>query len=352
VKADDEGITQIGRNLYTVRVNRREERTGRTRNRKATVEGTRADARRVRNELRDQLASTAARPRRVRLSDYATAWLDRRRASLKASTHRRYTYALVKILERLGEIYVDSLTIDDVAKYMATRRKEQAGNTVNNELRLMRTIARDSVAEGLAVRYWCDRVAAAPVAKYTAEDPNLFTAETFPLVMAHVHRRWHGLVLLLATTGLRWGEASALHWRDINRGVATIRYTNDRGTLTEPKTEGSARTVVILPEVLLLIGQRRGDLVFTTGKGTIHRGNPLVNVLRRACKAADLGFMVTAHGLRRTFNNEGRKVLPREVLKSITGHVTDKMTDHYSLVGSAEKSDAATAVGRVLRVVK
>lgn len=350
--ADDEGITQIGRNLYAVRVNRREERTGRTRNRKATVEGSKADARRVRNELRDQLASTATRPRRLRLHEYAASWLERRRPSLKASTIRRYGYALEKILPRLGEIFVDSLTIDDVAKYMAARRKEQAGNTINNELRLLRTIARDSVAEGLAARYWCDRVAAAPVAKYTDEDPNLFTAETFPLVMQHVHRRWHGLVLLLATTGLRWGEASALHWRDIKRGVATIRYTNDRGTLTDPKTEGSTRTVVILPEVLLLIGPRRGDLVFTTAKGTIHRGNPLVNVLRRACKKAGLGYMVTAHGLRRTFNNAGRTVLPREVLKSITGHTTDKMMEHYSLVGAAEKSSAAAAVGRVLRVVK
>lgn len=40
------------------------------------------------------------------------------------------------------------------------------------------------------------------------------------------------LVLFVATTGLRFGEASALHWEDVRNGEAHTRWTNDRGTLT------------------------------------------------------------------------------------------------------------------------
>jgi integrase len=53
---------------------------------------------------------------------------------------------------------------------------------------------------------------------------------------------------------------------------------------------------------------------------------------------------VTVHGLRRTFNNLARQMTSREVLKSITGHVTDTMVEHYSFVGADEKLGAASAV--------
>lgn len=52
---------------------------------------------------------------------------------------------------------------------------------------------------------------------------------------------------------------------------------------------------------------------------------------------------VTAHGLRRTFNNLARPRTGREVLKSITGHATDAMVEHYSLVGAQEKAVVSRA---------
>jgi hypothetical protein len=46
----------------------------------------------------------------------------------------------------------------------------------------------------------------------------------------------------------------------------------------------------------------------------------------------------TVHGLRRTFNDLTRRAgVDGVVIKSLTGHVTEKMRTHYSTVGLDEK---------------
>ena len=57
---------------------------------------------------------------------------------------------------------------------------------------------------------------------------------------------------------------------------------------------------------------------------------------------------VTTHGLRRTFNNLSRQVAGEIVTRSITGHVTAAMTEHYSHVGSEEKLAAAGSIVRMV----
>jgi hypothetical protein len=54
------------------------------------------------------------------------------------------------------------------------------------------------------------------------------------------------------------------------------------------------------------------------------------------------------HGLRRTFNNLSRQVAGEIVTRSITGHVTQAMTEHYSHVAGTEKLASA---GQIVRLV-
>lgn len=348
--ADDEGIKQLSKTKWQVRVKRIQKATGREVNRKATVTGTKADARRVRAELRAELASTQATRPRTQLKEYAASWLERRAANpdMKRSVIRKYGYGLSHILPVLGDFFLDSIGPADVAEYMATR----GGNTGLNELRLLRTIARDSVAEGYAERYWCDRVKPPKVTGYTREWSNLLDGEQFTKLVAKIPPQWLGLILFMATTGLRWGEASALHWEDVNleAGEAIIRWGNDRGTRITVKTKSSNRVVPVLPEVAALWGAPRlAGPVFPTRRGTLHKGTPLKKVLDKACPLAEVP-RVTAHGLRRTFNNLARKQTSREVLKSITGHTTDAMVEHYSVVGTDEKTVVSRAVATLMGV--
>lgn len=352
---DDEGIRQLGKGKFQVRVKRLSARTGKQVNRKATVYGTKADARRKRDELRHELQTSTPLPRRIRLSDFAISWIKQRIArGLKAGTLRRYKYSFKHILPALGDLYVDALSPIDIGNYIAERTKSgAAGYTVLNELRCLRTMAKDALNEGCCERDWCARVAAPKVSRYTKKRPNLLDGDQFASVISSVPEKWRGLVLLIATTGLRWGEASALHWEDVDlkAGEATIVRGNHRGTLQAVKNDASHRTVPLLPEVVALWGLRKSKgLIFPARSGKLHRGSPLRRILDAACKAAKVP-RVTTHGLRRTFNNLARQVTSREVLKSITGHVTDAMVSHYSFVGVGEKQAAGRAVAKSMGIV-
>jgi integrase len=346
--SDDAGVKQVAKNQWSVRVKRIDMATGQQANRRATVFGSKADALKKRDEIRAELATM--RRGRVRLVEYSTAWLARRAPTLKPGTVRKYYTALTHIVPVLGELLVDAITPADVERYVAARARAAAGNTVLNELRLLRTIARDTVADCHAQKYWCERVKAPKVRGYTLDNPNLLTADQVALVLTHVPEQWLGLVLLLITTGLRIGEATALRWEQVRESVATISCTNYKGTEVDPKTRGSNRTVPVLPEVLARLGMRqRTGLVFPSRRGGLHRGSPLRSVLTKACAAAGVP-RVTTHGLRRTFNNEARRRGAREVLKSITGHTTDAMVEKYSLVGEAEKAELSRAVAGAVGV--
>lgn len=356
--SDDEGIKRLSRDRWQVRVKRYEARTGKQRNRKLTITGTKTDALRVRDQLRAELASTVAVRLPTRLNEFAARWAELRAPQLKPGTQRRYRFALAQVLPVLGDLYVAAIAPSDVTGYVTARIKAGAsGHTVLNELRVLRTMAKDSVADGYADRDWCDRVKAPKVRRYTKERPNLFTAPQFELVLARLavesKGRWLGLVLFMTTTGLRWGEASALHWQDIDwaNGEASIRYSNDRGTLGDVKNNSSVRSVPVVAEVAATWGERRkSGLVFPNRAGRLHKGYPLIKVLARVCKATKIA-RVTAHGLRRTFNNLARTMTSREVLKSITGHVTDTMVGHYSFVAAGERLTASNAVARSFGVV-
>lgn len=352
--ADDDGIKQLTKTTWLVRVKRKEKKTGRIRNLKRRVTGTKADARRARDELRAELDSTQTTRPRTRLRDYAVSWLERRASDLKPSVVRKYANGIGHFEDTgLADIYLDSISSADVTAHTQARRRVASGNTVLNELRLIRVIAKDSVNDGYAPKYWADRVKPPKVKGYTREWLNLLNRDQLKKLIDAIPNQWRGIVLFIATTGLRWGEASALHWQDVNikAGEAIIQHGNDRGHLVEVKTKGSNRVVPVLPEVAKSWGlQRARGLIFPTKRGTLHKGTPLRKVLNQACAKAEVP-RVTTHGLRRTFNNLARQSTSREVLKSITGHTTDAMVEHYSHVGTDEKTVVSRGVAEAAGVL-
>lgn len=345
------GIERIGPGRYRIRIQSRDARTGQKTSRRKIVLGTLADARRARDVLVVEARRKRERRERPTLTAYAQSWLTVKARALKPSVARKYMTSLdLHILPALGRMRMDSLQHTDVRKYVADRVKAGAsGNTVLNELRLMRTLARDSVADGTAPRNWADRVKPPEVRRYSEERPNLLTADQLGKVLAAVPAGWSRLVRLLAFTGMRWGEVSALRWSDIDfdRGIITISRSNWKGRIVMPKTEASRRRVPLPPGVLSPLMQpydsALSSFVFTTRDGMPHKGTPLVRVLRDASKAAGVPT-VTPHGLRRTFNDLLRQHTDGDVVRSIIGHVTEQMTGHYSLIRADEKQVAQRKV--------
>lgn len=71
------------------------------------------------------------------------------------------------------------------------------------------------------------------------------------------------IITTLMYTGMRVGELCALHWDDVDliEGYVTIRYTlhriNGQYRLESPKTESSARTIAIPPQLIDVLTQQR-----------------------------------------------------------------------------------------------
>lgn len=357
----DKGIKQLGKNLWLVRAVGKCPKTGRRKEAERQFEGTLTEAREHRRQLKEELSLPPV-PERQRLRTYARSWLATRLPALKPSTAKKYADALdLHVLPVLGEYFVDALTPSDVSDYLAGKSK-LAGNTRLNQLRLLRTIAKDALAEGITDRDFCARVKApTDVRVYTDEDPNLLSAEQLARLLLALPPQWAALVGTLAFTGLRWGEVTALRWSDLDTraGLIHVRRSNWKGTIVTPKTD-KRRTVPMDGELLHVLVMRYQQLalagrrprydawIFPTRSGGLHKGSPLRKVLRAALKTAKIETDLTPHGLRRTLNDLVRRVANREVTKAITGHATDAMLEHYSQVDAGEKLLAQRKVRELL----
>jgi len=356
------GITKIKSRKYLVRARVTDPRTGERKELKRVCNGTLEDALALQEELARELADDSPL-RRVTLEDYARQWLENRKSTIKPSTAKKYENDLFRhIVPELGKVYVHALRPRDIVAFLAKQSRSYQGWSVNNRLRLLRVIAKDAQADGLAEMDFCARVRPPRCSGYTEENPNCLTAEQLEALAKAIPPQWYPLFVTMAFTGLRWGEASGLCWADIDHkhGVIRVRRGNWQGQLVEPKTKGSKRTIPMVPELAEILRAHRARMVrerhpglangyvFPTQEGTLHKGTPLGPVMRRAAKQAKIPTRITPHGLRRTFNNLARQVAGAQVVRSIVGHVTEAMTEHYSVIYAQEKHAVQAAVLRLV----
>jgi integrase len=145
-------------------------------------------------------------------------------------------------------------------------------------------------------------------------------ADTVGLVLKHAETsRYHAALVLIASTGLRKGEALGLRWERVDldggtlRVAATLSRIGDRLLITEPKTDRSRRTVPLSPAVVAMLRKHRitqkedrlragnqwrdSGLVITTEFGGPVDPRNLLRVMEVAAKAADIDG-VGVHTLR------------------------------------------------------
>ncbi len=174
---------------------------------------------------------------------------------------------------------------------------------------------------------------------------------------------WFPLFALIASTGLRFSEASAVKWSDFTErdGLVTleIQRAQYRRVIGSPKTAESARTLPVLPHVWAVLKRHRAELlrvqnpglpkgwVFLTSRGTLLTSGALNKPLKRAVKAAGLDVHLTTHGLRRSVNTLALQVAPGEMVRKILGHSTEAMTEHYAAPDMAAKRAVMSKVAEL-----
>jgi integrase len=355
------GITTLSDGRKRIRLRAVDPRTGRMKEVDRVVEGTVEQAVSLRTELKKEIRKDGSGDVQVpRLGDYATSWLESRVVGLKASSSSQYAVVLdTYVLPYLGDYFVDRITESDLRGWQARLARKKSGATVNGALVMLRMVLEDAVEEYDLTKNPARRVRRLPVRRVTDEEPNLLTGPELGRVLTWLAREpeHHPLAATLALTGLRFGEATALKWSDLDMdgGIIRVRRAQWHGVVSTTKT-GTSRTVPLVGELANTLQKHRARLlarqveglgegwVFPGPGGGLLRPNALRFPFRRALKGCGITKRVSVHGLRRTFNNLARQVAGDIVTRSITGHVTAAMTEHYSHVDAREKLAAASRV--------
>ena len=163
------------------------------------------------------------------------------------------------------------------------------------------------------------------------------------------------MIAVALVGALRASELSALRREDVDldRGTITIQRSHVDGDIGQPKTKGSRRCVIVPSAVVDAVRalmewqdgqQTKGlPLLFPTTFGTPKTPATINDLLERLAKAATIDRVVTSHALRCTANNLIRQSAGDLVARAVTGHVTQQMTEHYSLVDVQERTEALQA---------
>lgn len=350
------GIEALPDGRKRIRLRAMDPRTGRMKEVDRIIEATVENALKLQAEWRAEIRRGAHEAAEVpRLTDYATSWLRSRLPALKASTAATYAEVLDSlVLPHLGAFFIDRLMDSDVREWQARLAGTFAAATVNGALVMLRMVLADAVAEFRLPHDPTARIKRMPKRRRPDDNPNVLSAAELGRVMAQIRDRepeHYPLALTLALTGLRYGEATALRWADVDDEAGVIRVVRAQwhGIVGETKT-GIVRSVPLTVELAEVLQNHRrtsgtkAGWVFHNAEGGLLRPGAFRPAFRRALKRAGITNRVTVHGLRRTFNNLSRQVAGAIVTRAITGHVTEEMTEHYSHVDRAEKLRAADQV--------
>ncbi len=332
----------------------------------------------VRVKLRDERARIESRAPIKDSSITVAAWLEKWiNKALAASDRKQATKDLYATLARthlvptVGMIPLGRLRPSDVEALVVTKRDAGlSASTVRTIYTILRA-ALDIASRDGPIR--SNPAAAVRRPGVERKDAPHLTAEQAQALLEAVRGdRLETLFRLMLATGLRRGEALALHWSDVDldAGLLRVRWTLSRTSqglqLDEPKTDKSRRTVPLPRSAIETLQAHRTrqldeqhtatgawqehGLVFTTEIGT-----PLEprNVLRRFEVLAERAGLrgVTLHTLRQSAASfllaAGTHT---KVVQEHLGHSSYAITaDIYSHVGPAQQREAADRLDQALR---
>lgn len=229
-----------------------------------TADAARTDLQRM---IESQAAGFSADPNQT-VADYLTTWLKDKELALKPTTYVRYRdYVTHDLIPALGTVRLDDLSYSHIAAF--THNQLAAGR---GKVTVHRCLATLSSALGDAVRHHRlphNPARPTPIPRPPAAERQIWTVHDAIRFLDHCHTAdpaFADLIEVLIGTGIRKGEALALHWDDVHlrERVLYVRHTlsavdNNRLILTAPKTRSSKAWVAISPRVATALRHRAAD---------------------------------------------------------------------------------------------
>ena len=285
-------------------------------------------------------------------------WLELNNPHWSASNARIEGYNVDHLQPHFGKMLLTDVTADDVSRYQAKRKKDQASSrTINMEVGTLRAILRKH-------RLWANVQPDVRMLKARADVGRALTAdEQHRLLTACKSSRSRSLypaVLLSLHTGLRNGELRLLRWRQVDLLERTV-------TVGKSKTAGGEGRIVPLsqtatqrlqdwrsqfpdaPAHYVFPSERYGLDSFEDGKCIpyeIQLAKP-IGSWKVAWSAARTAAKVSCrwHDMRHTFVSKMAEGQASDAtIMSLAGHLSRKMMEKYSHVRNEAKRQAISAL--------
>lgn len=327
----------------------------------------------TRDEARERLKELLASPTPTSPRTHSTlaAWLAHWRTSilphsgLAPTTITLYHDTLKWYAEpAAGQIPLATLTPSQAEQWVARIKQSKkrdgkpissntARNTYNASVKALDAAVRDRLIDTNPLRDVTRPVAARPAVPHTSP-------HDMDRLLAHVEGLWIGpLVVFVAYTGCRIGEALSLSWTDtdLSRHTATFRKS---GISRETTKNKRIRTVALVPVVVDNLRQQQQwehdkqqtlgkawpdtGLVFTSATGTpLQRGNT-ARALTRELDALGIDTARPWHSLRHgTAHRLIAAGVPLSMVSAMLGHSGIQITnDLYGHVDAALPMEVLT----------
>lgn len=276
----------------------------------------------ARNRLAELLKTSPAKPD-MSFQELVERWKKAEGSTMKATTlHHHENTLRAYVLPKFGERKITEINREDVQTFLAEKAPKYSEST----LRSMRVVL------GLALGWanncgWleknpCTRVKLPKRTGGRRVIRTVLTSEQVNAVAERLKEPYATLVLFLAASGLRIGEALAIKWSDFKNNVLHVTRRIYEGDVDAVKSKRSDRKLAIDPILMARIEKLgKGEWVFRSKTGgPLNPGNALKRHVRRA--AEKLGISLGGwHDFRHTLSTKLRRsgVHPK-VVSDILGH--------------------------------
>ncbi len=274
----------------------------------------------------------------------------------------------------LGEFFVEKLTSDHVDEWRTGVAKliaagDYSPTTANGWLSILRVINKAARRKFKLSHDALDGIKDFDLsqhATHTEEEPNALpvqrVGEFLQLLREH-HPQHYANTFLGFISGLRPSSMRPLRRRgpkadilwDQNRIL--IRQSQTRGPKVMQTTKQKRRYGIDVPPAVMAVlrwhvetqfttpEQHDSDLLFPSLTGSFRAANVLNKPFAEVAEMMGLRFAFTQSGMRRTFNDLARHAKVEGIVtRSISGHLTEQMHEHYSTVAPDEQRQSIAKV--------
>ncbi len=300
-----------------------------------------------------------------------------RDGSMKSAASRINFASILErhLLPTFGRLRVDEIRRADVlawrgevAKLLVEGKRKYSPNTINGWFAVLRSTLNAAVHEFELERNPVAGIEPFDVSEhptYTHEEPNaLEPAEgpAFLVKMRDLCPQHFAMVVLGFATGLRPSSLRPLRRSGPNadilweEGVLLVRRSHTRKGEVMNTTKNKRRQRIALPPELIAIlrqhvgelpsgPMRESELLFPNGAGGFRGPSVLIQPFRLVRKALGITKRLTPRAMRRSFQDFARAVEIRDVVtRSISGHLTTEMQEHYSTPAETEQRSGLARV--------